>query len=57
MPSSPHSSPKVYGNHRILISTDGPDHNVLKIKPPLVITEDDADLVVRTFESVLERAL
>ncbi|MEU6785023.1 aminotransferase class III-fold pyridoxal phosphate-dependent enzyme [Nonomuraea angiospora] len=27
-----------------LISTDGPDDNVLKIKPPLVLTETDCDL-------------
>ncbi|WP_158578503.1 aminotransferase class III-fold pyridoxal phosphate-dependent enzyme [Spongiactinospora rosea] len=28
----------------VLISTDGPDANVLKIKPPLVLTEADCDL-------------
>ncbi|UPK76323.1 aminotransferase class III-fold pyridoxal phosphate-dependent enzyme [Nocardioidaceae bacterium SCSIO 66511] len=28
---------------RILISTDGPDDNVLKIKPPLAFDADDAD--------------
>ncbi|WP_158557942.1 aminotransferase class III-fold pyridoxal phosphate-dependent enzyme [Spongiactinospora gelatinilytica] len=28
----------------VLISTDGPDGNVLKIKPPLVLTEADCDL-------------
>lgn len=28
----------------VLISTDGPDDNVLKIKPPLVLTEADCDL-------------
>jgi 4-aminobutyrate aminotransferase-like enzyme len=31
----------------ILLSTDGPHHNVLKIKPPLVITADDVDMAVR----------
>jgi 4-aminobutyrate aminotransferase-like enzyme len=30
----------------ILISTDGPDDNVLKIKPPLVISEADCDRVL-----------
>lgn len=29
-------------DHGILMSTDGPDHNVLKIKPPLVFTEENA---------------
>ncbi|MCD9583935.1 aminotransferase class III-fold pyridoxal phosphate-dependent enzyme [Tenacibaculum maritimum] len=28
--------------HGILMSTDGPDHNVLKIKPPLVFTKENA---------------
>ena len=29
-------------DHGILMSTDGPDHNVLKIKPPLVFDMDNA---------------
>ena len=33
----------------ILLSTDGPGHNVIKIKPPMVVTRDDADMVVRAF--------
>jgi 4-aminobutyrate aminotransferase-like enzyme/Ser/Thr protein kinase RdoA (MazF antagonist) len=37
----------------ILISTDGPDHNVLKIKPPLVFTAADADRLVETLDRVL----
>ena len=28
--------------HHILMSTDGPDHNVLKIKPPMVFTKENA---------------
>ena len=39
--------------HGILISTDGPDHNVLKIKPPLVVTGADADRLVATLDRVL----
>lgn len=27
---------------RVLLSSDGPDHNVLKIKPPIVFDEQDA---------------
>jgi 4-aminobutyrate aminotransferase-like enzyme len=30
-------------DHGILMSTDGPDHNVLKIKPPMVFTKENAD--------------
>ena len=37
----------------ILISTDGPDHNVLKIKPPLVFTIEDADRLADTLGNVL----
>jgi 4-aminobutyrate aminotransferase-like enzyme len=38
----------------ILISTDGPYHNVLKIKPPLVFTESNALQLVRTLDLILE---
>ena len=41
-------------DHGILISTDGPDHNVLKMKPPIVFDEDDADRLVDTLEKVLQ---
>ncbi|WP_420627602.1 aminotransferase class III-fold pyridoxal phosphate-dependent enzyme [Candidatus Leptofilum sp.] len=38
----------------ILISTDGPLHNVLKIKPPLVFTAENADFLVETLGEILE---
>jgi 4-aminobutyrate aminotransferase-like enzyme len=37
----------------VLISTDGPDHNVLKIKPPLQFNEADADRLAATLDSIL----
>ena len=37
----------------ILLSTDGPLHNVIKIKPPLVFTTADADFLVVTLDQVL----
>jgi len=37
----------------ILISTDGPFRNVLKIKPPLAFSGSDADLFVRTLGRIL----
>jgi 4-aminobutyrate aminotransferase-like enzyme len=40
-------------DHGILLSTDGPDHNVVKIKPPMVIGEDDAARVLAAFDRVL----
>ena len=41
-------------DRRILLSTDGPLHNVVKIKPPLVFSEDDADRLVSNLDEVLE---
>ena len=40
----------------ILISTDGPDHNVLKIKPPMVFLKDNAIQLVETLNGVLNEA-
>jgi 4-aminobutyrate aminotransferase-like enzyme/Ser/Thr protein kinase RdoA (MazF antagonist) len=37
----------------ILVSTDGPLHNVVKLKPPLVFSGRDADRVVEGFDAVL----
>ncbi|MFO7714987.1 aminotransferase class III-fold pyridoxal phosphate-dependent enzyme [Desulfosarcina sp.] len=41
---------KDYG---FLISTDGPLHNVLKLKPPIIFTIQDADALVDALEKVL----
>jgi 4-aminobutyrate aminotransferase-like enzyme/Ser/Thr protein kinase RdoA (MazF antagonist) len=37
----------------ILLSIDGPLYNVLKIKPPICLTEEDADHLVGTLDDVL----
>ena len=41
----------------ILLSTDGPFHNVVKIKPPLVFSMKDADFLVSSLDSVLRNQL
>ena len=41
-------------DHGVLISTDGPLHNVLKIKPPLVFTKDNADYLLHCLGKVLK---
>ncbi len=41
-------------DHRILLSTDGPRDNVLKIKPPLVFTMENADRLVDSLAKVLK---
>ncbi|MEO0423691.1 MAG: aminotransferase class III-fold pyridoxal phosphate-dependent enzyme [Pseudomonadota bacterium] len=43
---------------RVLIGRDGPDHNVLKIRPPLAFSEQDADHLLERLNKVLaENAL
>jgi len=37
----------------ILAGTDGPYHNVIKLRPPLIFSRSDADLFLATFEAVL----
>ena len=40
-------------DHGILISTDGPMDNVLKLKPPIVFSEKNADEIVAVLDKVL----
>jgi 4-aminobutyrate aminotransferase-like enzyme len=40
-------------DHGIFISTDGPMHNVLKLKPPMPFSREDADRVVETLDRIL----
>ncbi len=41
-------------DHGILLSTDGPLHNVLKLKPPMVFTEENANEVISVLEKILK---
>ena len=43
-----------FKQHKILLSTEGPYYNVLKIKPPLVFNQDDADRFIAVFEQGLQ---
>ena len=40
-------------DHGVLAGTDGPLHNVIKIRPPLCFSEADADLFVSTLDAIL----
>jgi 4-aminobutyrate aminotransferase-like enzyme/Ser/Thr protein kinase RdoA (MazF antagonist) len=40
----------------VLLSIDGPHHNVVKIKPPLVFSHSDADWMIRALDTALGRA-
>lgn len=37
----------------VLLSTDGPDHNVIKIKPPMTFNESNAERMVSTLGRIL----
>jgi hypothetical protein len=37
----------------ILAGTDGPHHNVIKLRPPLIFSEADAGLFCSTLEAIL----
>ena len=41
-------------NRNILLSTDGPEHNVIKIKPPMVINSKDIDKLVQGLKQELK---
>ena len=43
--------------HGILLGTDGPYHNVIKIRPPLPFSEADADFLRVTMERILAEDL
>lgn len=40
-------------NNAVLIGTDGPSHNVLKIRPPMPFTMNDADHLLTTLQKAL----
>jgi len=57
-PPEPHAELATYVVNRlkqrgVLLSTDGPDHNVIKIKPPMTFSSADADRVVAEMDAVL----
>jgi 4-aminobutyrate aminotransferase-like enzyme/Ser/Thr protein kinase RdoA (MazF antagonist) len=37
----------------ILAGTDGPRHNVIKMRPPLIFTQEDADFFTKVFAGIL----
>ncbi len=43
-------------NRKILLSSDGPDHNVIKIKPPMVFNSSNALFLVETLDNVLSKS-
>lgn len=42
---------------KILLSTEGPFNNIIKIKPPLVFSEQDCNRLLFEFEQILEKEI
>ena len=40
---------------KLLLSIDGPDHNVIKIKPPVVFKKEDAVLLANTLDELISQ--
>jgi 4-aminobutyrate aminotransferase-like enzyme len=40
-------------DQKILLSTDGPDHNVIKIKPPMIFNRENANELILKLSDVL----
>jgi 4-aminobutyrate aminotransferase-like enzyme len=40
-------------DHRILIGSEGPKDNILKIRPPLTIQAEDAEMIISTLDQIL----
>ena len=40
--------------HKILTSVDGPDNNVIKIKPPMCITEKEVSFFIEVLDKTLQ---
>lgn len=38
---------------KILVSADGPDCNVIKLKPPMVFTKENVDEFISAFDRIL----
>ena len=39
--------------HRILLGSEGPKDNILKIRPPLTIGADDIDMILAVLDDIL----
>lgn len=44
---------RILDEHKIIVHVDGVTYNVIKIKPPLVVTKEDCIQFVEALDSVL----
>lgn len=50
---STHIPSRAMMNYKILIMDDGLSHNVIKVKPPLCFTHQNADSLLRALDEIL----
>lgn len=41
-------------SEKILVSSDGPDCNVIKLKPPMVFSKENVDTFIKVFDRILK---
>jgi 4-aminobutyrate aminotransferase-like enzyme len=44
-------------DHHILTQVSGPDVNIIKLLPPLIIGDDEVEMIVSAFEAVMAEAV
>ena len=44
-------------DRNVLLSTDGPHHNIIKIKPPMVLSKEDVDTTLHLLNESLSQSL
>ena len=42
-------------DHKIIVLADGIHGNIIKLKPPMVVTKEDCDAIVQAMDSVLTK--
>ena len=42
-------------DHGVLLSTDGPENNVIKIKPPMVFNSANAEFLIESLHSIFSK--
>ena len=47
---------RMASEYKILILIDGVDYNVIKIKPPMCFTKENADYFLESFDAVVSSA-
>jgi 4-aminobutyrate aminotransferase-like enzyme len=43
-------------DHRILTQVGGPDVNIIKLLPPLIIGEEEVEAIIAAFDAIMEEA-